>query len=60
MPQESAKKSWPLSSTRMKAGKFFTSIFQTASIPSSAYSSTSTLRMFSLARIAAGPPIDPR
>ena len=34
-----AKKSLPLSSTTMKAGKSSTSIFQTASMPSSGYSS---------------------
>ena len=39
----SAKKSLPLSSTTMKAGKSTTSIFQTASMPSSGYSRTSTL-----------------
>ncbi len=55
-----SKKSWPLSSTTMKAGKSSTSIFQTASMPSSGYSSTSTLRMQSWARRAAGPPMDPR
>ena len=38
----SAKKSLPLSSTTMKAGKSSTSIRQTASMPSSGYSSTST------------------
>ena len=41
----SAKKSLPLSSTTMKAGKSSTSIFHTASMPSSGYSSTSTWRM---------------
>ena len=56
----SLKKSLPLSSTTMKAGKSTTSIFQTASMPSSGYSSTSTLVMLSLARRAAGPPIEPR
>ena len=55
-----AKKSLPLSSTTMKAGKSSTSIFQTASMPSSGYSSTSTFLMQSCARIAAGPPIEPR
>jgi len=55
-----AKKSLPLSSTTMKAGKSTTSIFQTASMPSSGYSSTSTFLMQSLARRAAGPPIEPR
>ncbi len=54
------KKSFPLSSTRMKAGKFSTSIFQTASIPSSGKSRTSTFLMFSSARTAAGPPGEPR
>ena len=39
------KKSLPLSSTRMKAGKSSTSIFQTASIPSSGYSTHSMLLM---------------
>ena len=33
---------------------------QTASMPSSGYSSTSTLRMLSSASRAAGPPIEPR
>ena len=56
----SSKKSPPLSSTTMNAGKFSTSIFQTASMPSSGYSRVSTLRMQSWARIAAGPPTDPR
>jgi len=54
------KKSFPLSSTTMNAGKSSTSIFHTASMPSSGYSSTSTLRMLFCARIAAGPPIEPR
>ena len=56
----SAKKSLPLSSTTMKAGKSSTSIFQTASMPSSSYSSTSTCLMQSCASRAAGPPIEPR
>ena len=55
-----AKKSFPLSSTTMKAGKSSTSMRQTASMPSSGYSSTSTLRMKSCARRAADPPIEPR
>lgn len=61
-PQEEIclKKSFPLSSTRMKAGKSSTSIFQMASIPSSGYSTTSTFLMFSSARRAAAPPMDPR
>ena len=54
------KKSFPLSSTRMKAGKSTTSIAQMASIPSSGYSRTSTFRMCSSASSAAGPPGDPR
>lgn len=58
--QSCLKKSLPLSSTRMKAGKFTTSIFQTASIPSSGYSTSSTFLMLSCARIAAGPPMEPR
>ena len=44
-PAGSAKKSLPLSSTTMNAGKSSTSIFQTASMPSSGYSSTSTCLM---------------
>lgn len=55
-----AKKSLPLSSTTMNAGKSATSIFQTASMPSSGYSSISTFLMQSSARRAAGPPIDPK
>ena len=58
--QNCAKKSLPLSSTMMKAGKSSTSIRQIASIPSSSYSSISTFLMQFLARIAAGPPIEPR
>lgn len=54
------KKSLPLSSTSMKAGKSTTSIFQTASMPKSANSSTDTLLMFCSARIAAEPPMLPR
>ena len=54
------KKSFPLSSTRMKAGKSTTSIFQTASIPSSGKSMHSTFLMFSSASTAAGPPMEPR
>jgi len=56
----SLKKSAPLSSTTIKAGKFSTSIRQTASMPSSGYSSTSTFLMQSWASRAAGPPIEPR
>jgi hypothetical protein len=59
-PRFPAKKSLPLSSTTMKAGKPTTSIFQIASMPSSSYSTTSTFLMQSWARIAAGPPIEPR
>ena len=50
------KKSLPLSSTKMNAGKFSTSIFQIASIPSSGYSTHSMLLMLFCAKIAAGPP----
>ena len=60
VPEGSVKKSLPLSSTTMNAGKSSTSIFQTASMPSSAYSTTSTLLMQSRASRAAGPPIEPR
>jgi hypothetical protein len=56
----SLKKSLPLSSTTMKAGKSSTSIFQIASMPSSGYSTISTFLMQSWARRAAGPPIEPR
>lgn len=56
----SEKKSFPLSSTRMNAGKFSTSIFHMASIPSSGYSRHSTFFMLSCARIAAGPQMLPR
>ncbi len=54
------KKSFPLSSTRMNAGKLTTSIFHTASMPSSGKSMHSTFLMFSSASNAAGPPIEPR
>ena len=56
----SAKKSFPLSSTMMNAGKSRTSIRQTASMPSSGYSRTSTLVMQSWASLAAAPPMEPR
>src|SRR5690606_7764641 len=56
----SAKKSLPLSSITTNAGKFSTSMRHTASIPSSGYSRTSTLRMQSWASRAAGPPMEPR
>jgi len=55
-----AKKSLPLSSTTMKAGKSSTSMRQMASMPSSWYSITSTFLMQSCASRAAGPPIEPR
>lgn len=54
------KKSLPLSSTRMKAGKSSTSIFQMASMPSSGYSTHSMLLILFWARMAAGPPMEPR
>src|SRR5690606_30038358 len=56
----SLKKSLPLSSRTMKAGKSSTSMRQIASMPSSGYSTTSTLLMQSWASRAAGPPIEPR
>jgi hypothetical protein len=56
----SLKKSLPLSSMTMKAGKSTTSIRQIASMPSSGYSTTSTFLMQCSARFAAAPPIDPR
>ncbi len=55
-----AKKSLPLSSTMMNAGKSRTSIFHTASIPSSGYSTTDTEVMQSRASLAAAPPMEPR
>ena len=55
-----AKKSLPLSSTMMNAGKSSTSIRQMASIPSSSYSWISTFLMQFFARMAAGPPTEPR
>ena len=54
------KKSLPLLSTRMKAGKSTTRIFHTASIPNSGYSTHSILLMLSCDRMAAGPPMLPR
>src|SRR5207245_2858435 len=56
----SLKKSLPLSSMMMKAGKSTTSIRQIASMPSSGYSTTSTFLMQCSARLAAAPPIEPR
>ncbi len=56
----SLKKSFPLSSTMINAGKFSTLILRTASIPRSSKSTTSTDLILFLAKIAAGPPIDPR
>src|SRR5579859_4124200 len=55
-----AKKSLPLSSTMMKAGKSTTSMRQIASIPSSGYSSTSIFLMWFCASPAAAPPTEPR
>ena len=54
------KKSLPLSSTRMKAGKSTTWIFQMASMPSSGYSTHSMLLMLFILSTAAGPPMEPR
>lgn len=56
----SLKKSLPLSSMMMNAGKSTTSIRQIASMPSSGYSTTSTFLMQCSARFAAAPPIEPR
>ena len=55
-----SKKSFPLSSTRINAGKFFTVIINMASMPSSGYSMISTFVMHSLPSLAAGPPMEPR
>ena len=54
------KKSLPLSSTRMNAGKSSTSIFHTASMPSSGYSTHSMLLIELCESTAATPPIEPR
>ena len=54
------KKSLPLSSTSMKAGKSSTVIFHTASMPSSGNSTHSMLRMLLCESTAATPPIVPR
>src|SRR5215204_2537270 len=56
----SLKKSLPLSSMTMKAGKFSTSMRQIASMPSSGYSTVSTFLMWCSARLAAAPPIEAR
>ena len=50
----SAKKSAPLSLMTTKAGKFSTSMRQTASVPRSGWSRTSTRRIDSVARRVAG------
>lgn len=42
----------------MNAGKSLTVILRTASIPNSGKSTTSTCKILSLAKIAAGPPMD--
>ena len=54
------KKSLPLSSTRMKAGKSSTRIFQMASMPNSGYSTHSMLLILLWERTAATPPMVPR
>mgnify|MGYP006873064844 CR=1 FL=1 len=54
------KKSLPLSSTKMKAGKSSTVIFQIASIPNSGYSTHSMLLMLLFDNTAATPPMVPR
>ena len=56
----SLKKSLPLSSMTMKAGKSTTSMRQIASMPSSGYSTVSTFLMQCSARFAAAPPIEAR
>ena len=56
----SLKKSLPLSSMTMKAGKSTTSMRQIASMPSSGYSRVSTFLMQCSARLAAAPPIEAR
>ena len=56
----SLKKSLPLSSITMKAGKFSTSMLQIASMPSSGYSTVSTFLMWCSAKLAAEPPIEAR
>lgn len=43
-----------------KGGEVFHFNFQMASMPSSGYSSSSTFLMLFLARMAAGPPMEPR
>ena len=55
-----SKKSFPLSSVIINAGKSLMVILRTASMPISSKSTTSTDKMFSFAKIAAGPPIDPK
>ena len=55
-----SKKSLPLSSTMMKAGKSRTVILKIASIPSSGNATVSTFVIQSLPRRAAGPPMEPR
>ena len=54
------KKSLPLSSTRMKAGKSSTVIFQMASMPNSGYSTHSIDLMELCESTAATPPMVPR
>ena len=54
------KKSLPLSSTKMNAGKSSTCIFQIASMPNSGYSTHSMLLILFCDKTAAGPPIEPR
>src|SRR4029078_3226718 len=56
----SLKKSLPLLSMTMKAGKSTTSMRQIASMPSSGYSTHSTFLMQCSARFAAAPPIEAR
>jgi putative dehydrogenase len=55
-----SKKSFPLSSMMIKAGKSLTVILKMASMPNSGYSRVSTAVMHSFPRRAAAPPMDPR
>ena len=59
-PRSFSKKSFPLSSTIINAGKSFMVIMNMASMPSSGYSTVSILVIHSFPSLAAGPPIEPR
>ena len=60
MHHKLSKKSFPLSSTTIKAGKSSTSIFHIASIPRSSNAMHSTFLMQSWASRAPGPPTEPK